>query len=809
MRARFFPAAGSAVVLTCLVAAPAHGQNAPASNPQALSSELAEVVVTAEKVTEVASKTPLSLSSFTDEQLMNNGVVSVDELGNIAPAVNVGTASHGANVSIRGVSTTDVTSKGQQAVAFTIDGMDIGRPQIMGLSFFDLERVEVLRGPQGTLYGKSSTAGAINVITAKPKMAFDAYAAVEYGDYNTRRAEAMVNLPVTDTFAVRMAANYNVRDGYLDPVLHFGSALTLSGTQRPLDDEDNTNGRLSALWLYADSGSLLVQATAGSVGGTGDASGYALFNRYDDGGSYAREVYYNPMAGGVDDHYNKINVELNQDWGPVHLAYTGGRLAFRGDDDYNPSTGEPQGTNPTYNWSDYISHDTYNSHEIRLSNVSKQRLEYVVGANYWKEDINEIDNNWQTFVSPNATTTPACPAAAPNLLPGCNVPNPDIVGLTQSESKGAFGQINFHATDALKVILGARYSSDSMFRHSTFAVGPTPATGWLDANGNLCYPGDPCVPYNANGTIDKNDYGSESSGKATWRVGLDYEFLTDQMVYGYIATGYKAGSFNDVNPSDPAKGAEPYGPESMTAYEVGYKGKIWPNFEITTAAYYYDYSKFQLTGITFLAPNLSGGAPVGIIFTHVVPVELYGWEGEMHWRPTAGDLLDLNLAVENGFFRGGANHATAGIDYLDQIDWSGKRLDNLPPLSALVSYEHRFALADGGFISARVSSKISGGYYETDFAGEVNGPPFAPAGTPYGLPPTQYYQRSYTRTDLNIGYTSASGKFLLNAYVRNIEDKMQLQGPPLGLATGNINTDQVTVPINAPRTMGVRMTVRF
>jgi iron complex outermembrane receptor protein len=309
--------------------------------------------------------------------------------------------------------------------------------------------------------------------------------------------------------------------------------------------------------------------------------------------------------------------------------------------------------------------------------------------------------------------------------------------------------------------------------------------------------------------VQKNDYGSESASKITWRVGLDYQLTSDQMLYGYVATGYKAGSFNDIDPTSATHGPAGYGPESMTAYEVGYKAKIARSLEIDTAAYYYDYSKFQLTGITFLAPNLSGGAPIGIIFTHVVPVELYGWEGELHWRLTQNDLVDLTLAVENGFFRGGANHATAGIDYQDQVDWSGKRLDNLPPLSSMVSYEHRFPITGGAYVSARVSSKISGGYYETDMAGVVAGPPFAPAGTPYALPPTQYYQRPFTRTDFNLGFTSASGKLAVNAFVRNIEDKMQLQGPPLGLAAGNVYTDEVTVPINAPRTMGVRVTLRY
>jgi iron complex outermembrane receptor protein len=779
------------------------------------SGNIEEIVVTAEKTVSTALKTPIALSVFTPDELRAAGVVNIDTLGNLAPSVSVTDGGHGPLISIRGVTTTDNTSKGEPAVSLNFDGIAIGRPQIMQLGYFDLERIEILRGPQGTLYGQSSTGGSINVITAKPVDTFEAYAVAEFGNFNTRRAEAMVNLPVNENFYLRFAGSSNVRDGYLQPVLFYGDQTTIR-TQRPLDDEDNLNGRASALYKFGDVGSFLLQVTAGHIGGTGDVSGNALYDRHTETGSEAREVYYNPMAGVDDDTYRKYNAELNLNLGAVHLTYTGGYLTFNGNNDnYAPNTGYPPGNPPTYNWNDYTANNNYLSQEIRISNATPGRFEYVAGANYWRERTDEIDSNWQTYVNPvpvgSATGIP-CLISAPNLSAACNTPQPNIQGENQHEAKGIFGQANFHVTDAFKITAGIRWSSDSMFRNASFAVGPPPNPPgyWTDVNGNPCSPLSPCVPLanGSSGPVVMNDVGKESASKVTWRIGADYQLTPNQMIYGYVATGYKSGSFNDYCPTTHSPCS--YGPEDMTAYEVGYKGLITPTLEVTSSIYYYDYSQFQLTEPTFVASG-ANGVPVVVIYTTLVPVTFYGWEGGLHWNLTPNDRLGVDMTVANGYYKSGPNHAQAGLDYALKLDWSGQRVDNLPPFATKVSYEHRFPMSDGGYFLARVRSNISGGYYETDFAGVVNGPPFlGPPISSWAVPPQHYYQEPFTRTDLDVGYNSANGKYLIDAYVRNIEDKMQIQGPPANLyAPGNGNPDQVTIPINAPRTYGVRMTVKF
>jgi iron complex outermembrane receptor protein len=769
----------------------------------AASSDLEEVVVTAQKVEEDVSKTPVAISVFSGEQLTSQGVTDINQLQNVAPNVNIGSVGRGPYINIRGVFSSDITSKGEQAVSFNSDGISIGRPQIMTVAFLDIDRVEVLRGPQGTLYGKSSTGGAINVISAKPHTdSFGASASVTYGNYNTRRTEAMVNVPVNDSFAMRLAVGTNNRDGYVQPVLHNALENGNPAAGAALNAENNLNARLSGLLKFGENNSLLLQASLGNISGTGEQSGSVLYSRLTSMSTKdALKVYYNPYDSlGIDDHYGSFHAQLDVDLGAARLTYNGGYLKFTTADNSTPSVCDPTaaGCNNSYNYSNYVSNNTYNNQELRIANANPQRFEYVAGLNYIKELSDENDVNWsnQAFAGANVTPNygtgfPACPAA-PNALYWCNSPNPYIIGPNVHEAKGVFGQANFHMTDTWKLIAGVRYSSDSMYRHATIAVGPpNPPVGhavgglnyYTDINGRPCYPGNACVPTSSPGVVVNNDYGSQSASKFTWRLGVEDQFTPTQMWYGTVATGYKAGSFNDFCPGSGASCS--YGPEDMISYELGYKGKIRPNLEFDTDLYYYDYSKFQYT-----QPEFVFGTPpnIGIIiYTTTVPVTFYGWEGEVHWNATKDDLFNLTATVANGYFGPGTMVGLNAPFTGPQKDAKGSRVDQLAPFSFTTSYEHRFPVSDGGYVSARLSSKISAGYYITGFGGDLSAT-------------NRPYQKSFTLTNFDLGYNSGSGKWDVTAFMRNIENKMQL----LGGIGGN-----GTVNVSAPMTTGVRVSMRY
>lgn len=724
------------------LASQAYAQEKAAAAP---TTTIEEVIVTAQKKTELASKTPIALTAYNGENLKAQGVVSVSDLQNLAPSVNIGRDGFGVNTNIRGVTTTDTTSKGEQGISFNVDGVAIGRPAIQGLSFFDVERVEVLRGPQGTLYGKSSTGGAINVITVKPKDHFEAAANVEYGNYNTRRADAFVNLPVGEKLAFRAAVNTNKRDGYVYPA--DGSPAR--------NDQDDISARLSGLAKFNEDTSLLVSTTFGHVGSVGPAGipyNYLVTKSSQD----ARHVFGNPFGSKTNEDFHNYNVEFKTAFNGVALDYIGAQHRFSAND-RTSSTNDPLGnyTGPppaigTYAWRQYRGHVKTDSHEARVSNAEPGRFDWVVGANYTKEDIHESDHNWSARV-----TNPTLAGSSNGIDPLNN---------TVHTSKGAFAQGTFHVNDRFNVTAGVRRSSDEVNRQGTFAAGPGP---WKNPQGGVCVAPDDCV-----GTVNN---GYQSAKKTTYRLAADYQIAEGQMVFASAASGYKAGGFNDFEPTTGKVGT--YNPESLTAYEVGYKGRPMSNLQINTTAFYYDYTKAQVSSRI----NFSGTT---VIYTRAVPVTICGVETEAKFKPTPNDSIDLAAT----FMKSEYKHFLAGI--LQNVDWSGYRLDKTPKVALTGAYSHVWELASGGSITGRVASKYSSGYLTSDF---VNA--------------KQFKQESFTRTDASLTYADGDGRFTLSGFVKNLENDLQMINSPGSYSATVVNA--ASVAISEPRMYGVRIGIRY
>ena len=709
--------------------------------------ELEEVIVTAQRVSEAASKTPLALSVYSGDTLKEQGVISVSDLQNVAPSVAVGRGAFGVVLAIRGITTADNTSKGDQGIAFNVDGIPVSRPAMMGLAFFDLERVEVLRGPQGTLYGKSSTGGVINVISNKPKDSFDASASLELGSYNDRRADMMLNVPVGSRFAVRGAINFNKRDGWLNPVL--GNAFTAGSSPAGRNEQDDWSARLHGLVKFSDDASLLLTGNFAHVGGVGASN--ALYNSVlNKSGSEIRNVYYNPFGSLLDTNVHNYNAELNVRFGAVHVTYDGGHDEYNRND-RTSSTNDPRGNNGgRYNWGLYRGTGTVDSHELRFANAGPQRLEWVAGANYYNEDLNESDHNW------------GAPTATP--FQSASINGIDPLNHTVHRSSGVFGQVNLHATEALKLTLGLRQSSDKVRRRGTFAAGPGP---WPDPTGAPCVAPNDCVGGANNG--------DQNADKLTYRVGFDYQLADNQMVYASVATGYKSGGFNDFDPRTNAPSA--YGPEDLRAYEVGYKGYLRPNLQLVSSAYYYDYPKAQIPSIIVI-----NGANVSL--TNLLSSTIYGLENELHWKLNEANQVDATLTFAR------SKYGTFLLGPGQRTDWTGQDRDKSPHVTAMLGYGHRWFMADGATFEARIASRYSGSYYLSDFGNAIH-----------------YTQGSFTRTDLTLTWSSASGKFEAQGFARNLEDKLQLLGAP-----GNVSAtvvDSANMNVSEPRMVGMRVSVRY
>lgn len=740
------------LIVTCVVVSVTLSTEAYTADDPGDSTALQEVIVTAQKRDELASKIPMSLTVLSGASLQGSGVVNVEDLQNVTPSISIGRNAFGVNISIRGVTSTDNSSKGDQGISFNVDGIPIGRAIEQGLAFFDIERVEVLRGPQGTLYGRSSTGGAVNVITNKPRNEFQGSVDAELGDYNTRRGTVMLNVPVTDSLAIRFAGNFNKRDGYLDPVI--GNNQT-PFRAKSRDDTDDMTGRISALYTFQDVDSLLVTGTFGHVGGVGPSTANVDTLLGNSTGRAQRAVYYNPFGGNFNDQFRNFNTELNLTFGAVHVTYDGAYLRYQADE-LTSSTNNPlsnyQGpppAQPVYNWLTYSGPFVTDSHELRFSNAQPGRLEWVLGGNWYRENLHEDYHQW------------GAPATDPTLAGSFNGINP--LNQTIHNSHGFFAQGTYHVTDPMSVTLGARRSSDRVDRVGTFAAGPGP---WPDELGNVCVAPANCIGPPNNGV--------QAANKTTYRVEADYEVAQSQLVYVSVATGYKAGGFNDFDPV--THGTAPYDPEQLTAYELGYKGQPLPNLQFNSSVFYYDYPKDQITSLVNIVGNF-------VLFTRAVPVEIYGWENELHYRITTADQINASVFFEKSKYK----DFTAGINR--DVNWSGLSLDKTPSVAATLEYTHEWRLTQGS-LTARVAGRYSSSYLVSDFVDAI-----------------QVRQKAFTRTDLNLRYRTEDDKYYVEGFVENLEDKIQMTGALGGYIPGAANS--LSVAVSEPRLFGVRVGAKF
>ncbi|RZT08241.1 iron complex outermembrane recepter protein [Duganella sp. CF402] len=336
---------------------------------QQASNEILEVIVTAQKRPEAASRTAVSLTALSADELSRRGVQGVEDLTNVSPNVQIGTADAGnTNIYIRGIGSNNTAEVGDPAAAFHVDGVYLARPDQARNAFLDVERVEVLRGPQGTLYGRNATAGAINVVTNKPSKDFGAKGEVEIGSFNLRRLEAVLNVPVNDAFALRLAALGKDQDNFID-------------TPRSNNNKTETRGaRLHGLLKLSKDTSLLLTADATNIKGP-ESAGIPL-PLADDHGRRGQQND-SVLAASGDAKYSGLTAELNMDLGASALTYLVSKR--KRDIEWQRTLVNPITPAGGRNWTDGTSDQV--SHELRLSSTGSGPLRWVGGLYVFDEKM--------------------------------------------------------------------------------------------------------------------------------------------------------------------------------------------------------------------------------------------------------------------------------------------------------------------------------------------------------------------------------------------------------------------------------------
>jgi iron complex outermembrane receptor protein len=494
-----------------------------------------EIVVTAQRISQSASKTPISLSVVSGEDLKEAGAVNASSLTELVPNVQISNNGGATVISIRGVSSADNSEKGDPSAAFNVDGVYYARPQSAGLAFFDLERIEVLRGPQGTLYGRNATAGAVNLITNKPVDRFESSAAVEFGNYHDMKFDGMLNSKVNDILSLRAAVSSVKHDGYL---------RSTQGFAHDYEDDDTLSGRLHGLFKFTPDITLLLSTDKSVRKGAGP--GDVPYDTFVSKSGDAQRTATPSVQGDYKSDAHGASAEFKANTRVGEFVYLGAhRTLFNG---FISADGQARaGVVSTYTLGKANLSQT--SHELRLA--SSFGAWRTIGGLYWFHEQSIIDGEFRNFPGVGALTLLSDPAV--------------------SRSKAAFGEVTYSVTPKLNVTAGLRRTNDDKSRKGYTVLG------------------DPEFFRSVNDA-------AVSYSQTTGRVGADYALAKNTMLYATLSTGYKAGGFNDGTPSTNA--FLKYDPEQLTSLEVGLKGRFLDNhLQINADLFKYDYRDLQLTAI--------------------------------------------------------------------------------------------------------------------------------------------------------------------------------------------------------------------
>lgn len=769
----------------------AEGDPKPEAKPD--SKALPQVVVTATKRVTSLQKTPVAVTAISASALEDAHVQSLLDIFPLVPSLQgTGQGDHGiVSITLRGIGNDSAkTEYADPEVALFIDGVFSPRPEGASTLLFDLDGAEVLRGPQGTLWGRNSTVGAINLKTAKPQLKDQSgYVEGGLGNYNRLGTRAAVNIPLGETWAMRLAFIHEQHDGYVDyqrapnPTLASQQAAyaasnggSLVGFQ-PLNSnlftqggpkynaQDQTGARISTLWKPS-------QALRWNLS----------LEYFRDRGTPSMSLMQTPRAGEkfrsalidtaptLKRDSTSLRSRLEYDFSGLSLAYVAGINRFKGSGTYDQDLGVQVPTSFTTGathqadntvWSKYNSH----SHELTLQNSAKQELDWVLGLYYAAE------NNGIRFDIPimNGTQQGTVSWQGSFIQPKETV-----------DSKAVFGQATWNLGEAWHFTGGLRYTRDDRkniggrgwFWAYNAAVPQIPLNPSID-------PSDPANGYTAGNINDAHYKGS----KTTYLARASYDLSKTAMAYASVSTGYKSGGSGD--------GGLHYGPETLTNYELGLKTTLMDGrMTVNVSAYHMDFKDFQ-----FSAPVIVNGNRQ-FAYSNAEGAKVSGLELESAWLLTPNDKLQFTasytktklgelVAASNDYQLPPCFDPTLGGNCLKV---TGHELPHAPKFALQLLYEHVFPLANGDSVAPRISYHYQTANWLSVFnLGDGD------------------RQKAYSTADISMRY-SAKKNWYADVFVRNVSDaKVKTSAGSAGSWANPIWTAQYM----PPRTFGVNAGYNF
>lgn len=729
-----------------------YAQDTPVADvgAQADSDTLPEVTVTAQRRRENLEKAAVDVTAVSGKELQDRGITQTEQLGTLTAGLEINPSSGPyTSFSMRSVTALNGNAFADPAVAVNFNGVYLANPTVIHGLYYDLESVEILKGPQGTLYGRNATAGAINLIANRPTFTFGGNAYVDAGDYDRLNFGAVLNAPLSDTVALRVAGQRLHQEGYMS-----------DGT----NDDDGDAARVSLLFVPSSDVSILLTGDMAQQTGKGP------------GATIREECSYLGRPGTacfLGDPYTSVT-DLPEAYAPFHLApqthndhidgnYFGGGLnidwttglgtvTFIGGYRKSDTGFEGSGTS----WLIIEEqHPRQASSELRLASSGSGPLQYVVGTYY-------LDTSMHAHANGENPTRANFSDQRTNLT-----------GWTAA----TFGQLTYRIAQGLRATAGIRYTheektSDSR-RYTLNIVGPNPV-----------------IPVNPVGTPTNIVVGDLNWDRANWKAGFEYDLAANSLLYANVSTAFKAGGFF----YGPAT-ADTYQPESVTNYALGIKNRLLDGkLELNAEAFYLDYKDEQVsfvkligTSATLVTANAGKSHSEGLDLSLdylVTPTTRIGAQVQ-NLEAKYDSFSYLTVAPPPAI--SGCRVGPQAGQFL--VDCSGNTPLHSPKWTVVGSADQTILLPKDYSLVAEALVR-----YETQFQSDIS-----------YIPATESY--ATTRLDLSLSLLTPGDRVHIKAYVDNVTDAVSIANATASVAY-SVN-HVVGVNLLPPRTFGVRASVTF
>ena len=764
---------------------------------------LQEILVTAQYKSENLQKSAIPVAVVSSDTLSRAGVSSSEKLTSLVPALSVSNAGTAGMVFfLRGVGNFSLSSTVDSAVAFNYDNVYIGRPTGTAGVFYDLERIEVLKGPQGTLYGRNATAGAINVIPNTPKLGtLEGYLSGTYGNYNAAVLEGAINLPLGSEAALRISGNLNTHDGYLSDGTSDGDTKALR-VQVAVQITPNLNLRLSgdfaamrgagggASYIYSYSPDFVNGGFAETPSGLDHSLG--LYDPKSD--AFRTSTFVFPTARPLDPYaprqtvhndYYGLNGEINLDTGAGILTVIPAWRYVK-QDGIN-SVGFLIGIHET---------DEQYSLETRFNGNRIGIFDYTIGAQYFHE------HDDQTF--------------------GVSELAINVYSLLKqtTESYAGFARVTANISDSFRLVGGARYTHDRKAFNGTqealtdacstfppvpcFGAPLLPYTLRIDDLPAAFLPPEPTgafptfLPTSGGGLIVRTpklvSNSVLSKGRVTWRAAAEFDVAPRSLIYASVETGFRAGGLQVT------RGYESFAPEKITAYTIGSKNRFMDNrVQLNLEGFLWKYKAQQLAGL-----GIDRLGNPDFFTRNIGSTTSYGFDAELQVAATETTRLSAQLQYLHTKYDHYIYYApnTAGLPpYTScavapaadpvttlpafQVDCSGMPAYNAPKWTLNIAAEQVIPVGDYQFrLNADTQYRTSRWIGFEFQPGMLQGPTW--------------------QSNAQISFGPSSERWLISGFVRNIENnRFVLNAVDFGFAS------LVSATTNPPRTYGVQGRVSF